>query len=186
MTKTPLYAHLGLSLLMTGLAGCTGLGSIAGNDTLSIESTPPEATVFVMEEAVGKTPIELSQQTLFPSTYAPDKQHLYGQVILRKPGCEDHEARISSSAIARGLQVTLKCGEVAKQVATTPSAAPSANKMEEATHEPAIAETPATLPVSQGSLPAKERLQRIDELKREGLIDEGEYREVRQRILDSL
>ncbi len=184
MMKTSHLPLLGISALMTGLTGCTGLGAIAGDDTLAVTSTPPQATVFVMEEAVGQTPLKLSQQTLFPATYPQDKQHLYGQVTIKKAGCKDYVAQIGSRTIARGLDVTLDCGGdsgTGTPATPAPATAPAAG-----TDSTMVREPQTLSPGMTGNPSAKQRLQRIDALKQEGLIDDNEYQAIRQRILDSL
>lgn len=44
----------------------------------------------------------------------------------------------------------------------------------------------AEAPASSVPLGARERLKQLEDLKREGLIDEQEYRQTRQRIIESL
>lgn len=168
------------------LTGCAGIGSITGNDKLAVQSTPSDATVYVMDQAVGQTPLELTQQSLYPNTYPQDKADLYGVITLKKAGCQDYVKRISSRDIATGVQAQLDCGEnraAANAASTRPAAAPAPIPEPAVTNTP---ETPAASTPTPAERSARQRLQRIDQLKDEGLITEQEYRAVRQRILDSL
>jgi hypothetical protein len=182
MIKTGSIHTLSSISLAVLLAGCSGIGNFAGSDSLSLRSNPSDAEVYVMGQAVGRTPIEISQPTLYPSVYPQEQQHLYGVVTLKKTGCADFQRRVSGRDIARGLQVELDCGvdlsgNPPARAATvdTPRAAPEISDS-----------TDPNPPMDDAAQSAKQRLQRINELKEEGLIDNQEYRAIRQRILDSL
>ncbi len=184
MMKAP-YRYLSITTVpLLVLTGCAGVGSIAGDDTLSVRSTPSAATVYIMEQAVGQTPLELTQQMLYPNTYSQDKAHLYGVITLKKSGCQDYTQRVSSRNIARGLDAQLECNTDGVDIkAASSNPAPVSTQQTDTTTT--IPEKPlSSAPATESS--AKQRLLRIDQLKEEGLITEQEYQAVRQRILDAL
>lgn len=168
------------------LAGCAGLGGIDGNDRLSLRSKPSGAEVYIMEQSIGRTPISISQQTLYPSTYPQDLQHLYGEIMLKKAGCQDYRRRVSSRDFTNGVDAMLDCGkDVAGNRSATAATAPAMPKKADALPEQPVA-IDSEIPEKNASQSAKQRLSEINELKEEGLINEQEYRTIRQRILDSL
>ena len=182
------------------LQACTGIGAVSGEMPLNIESDPSGAAVFIMDRHVGDTPLQITQQQLYPVAYDAGKQQAYGNIQLRKAGCEDASQRVRYQDFNKGLMIKLNCGEVTKTV-TKPTAFPSpANPREslsakpEQVVEPPTATEPAiqpkppmTEPREAGSeITIKQRLIRLDNLKQEGLINEQEYRQARERILNNL
>lgn len=156
--KTAVNRPLRPGWLCLAALGMAGCGGVTGGQgtLLTIDSTPAGADVTVMGEHKGVTPLELSSTKLFPATYPADKQALYGKVRISYPGCAPQELPISSRALEKGLHVKLECH-------TRETATPGV-----------VADTPV------------ERLKRLEALRREGLLDEQEYLQVRQRIIDSL
>lgn len=158
------------------------------SDRLVVESTPPGAEIWIMDKREGVTPMVLPIKKVFPEQFKPDEIGLYGRVRLVKPGCESVTLPVSNDALANGMKVKLKCAEVIPAVGVTPGASPygapatgfgAAPGRSSSDLVPA-APTPA-LPLS-----VKERLQQLQDLRRDGLITEDEYQSVRKRILDSL
>lgn len=143
-------------LAALGMSGCSTLGSNMAAE-LAIDSIPAGAEVSVMGESRGVTPLRLPTNTIFPVTYSPEKQSLYGKVRITHPDCAPYETPVSNKALEHGIHARLEC-----KSPTTPAAvAPQA-------------QTP------------RERLKQLEALKQEGLLDEQEYRQARQRIIDSL
>ena len=149
------------------LAGCNSIPSSKAVDHINIDAEPT-ATVVVMGKERGLTPLSLPVSTVFPPNYPPELVAHYGRVTLRKNGCTEQVITVSNTVLGRGINAKLDCTGPAS--ATTQSAAPP----------PAvIAPPPPPAPYSQ-------RLQQLEELRKEGLISEGEYQTIRQRILDAL
>ena len=147
------------------LAGCSAGGSMfaaAGEKPIKIESIPPGADVYVMGEKVGETPFQISRDKVFPHLYPREKESLYGKVTLRKPGCLDFTRTISTDIGNYGLHAQLDCGDTY----SSPSAA----------H---VSAPPASETVEQ-------RLNKIKELQRKGLITEEEAKKAREHILNDL
>ena len=148
--------HVTIALLLTAaLSGCAAMPKDAS--VIPVDSDPPGAAVYVLDKAYGTTPLVLRHQDVFPVTYDPAKQHLYGRIVLRKEGCQEHMQSVSTKVYARGMRVKLDCGH-------------------------ADAGQPATPP----PITVESRLRQLKNLLEQGLITEEEAREIRQRILNDL
>lgn len=136
------------------LISCAGnpAGSVGG-ERLKVKSKPVGAEVYVMGELLGLTPLELSVSKVFPVVYPPEKQKLYGHVVLMREGCETKRVSLSTQRLARGIHVQLVC---------QPSG---------------VADTVDV------KLDGKQSLQALQRLLKDGFINELEYQMIRQRIL---
>jgi hypothetical protein len=144
-------------LLMFAYGGCSMAPSL--HDEITVSSEPSGASVYVMDKLLGLTPIVVDVDTLYPVTYPQEKQADYGRLTLKHEGCSDQTIKVSIGMVSRGLKAELDC-----QVA----------------EEPEVEDAPAVV------LPVKQRLDELQLLKDDGLINEKEYQEIRSRILDSL
>ena len=180
-------------LLITQLPACTGIGGVSGEMPLRVETQPSGATVYVMGEAVGVTPLEITQNQLYPAAYDAGKTELYGKIVIRKPACEAFSQRIKYQDFPKGLQVTLKCGDGAEQ--NNGSAAAEIAPVQQQSRQPVTPQPPeqpdkpmeSTAAETQPANPSiKARLQRLENLRTEAVISEEEYRAARKRILNDL
>ena len=196
---------LWVAICLPLIQSCTGIGGISGDMPLKVVSEPEGATVYIMGEAVGETPIAITQQRIYPAGYDADKQQQYGQLLIRKTGCRDLRKRIRYTDFDTGISVRLDCnatpGVTARQSIATPGTqqdhatstrsmdvAPSSDTRSQPVAAPRQAGEAGAIEAdahSEGITP-KQRLIRIDNLKRDGLISDEEYREIRKRILDAL
>ena len=151
----PLVAFAWLAFLQ----GCAPLRS--NPDMISVESDPSGAEVYVMGKKVGITPLEVRQIDVFPLTYSPDRQDLYGKIALKKEGCKELRQPVSTKVYAKGAKIKLDCGT------TT-----------EATKE--------TRPAAPGTSSVESRLRQLKDLHEKGLITEEEAKATRRRILEGL
>lgn len=133
----------------------------AGNKTIKIESDPPGATVYVMGQERGVTPLAVSSTDVFPNTYPRDKESLYGKVVLKKAGCTDVITPVSSDIIDAGLRAKLDCGDLNPPSAASGNAPP-------------------------GNETVEQRLEKIKDLLSKGLISEEEAKKARERIINNL
>lgn len=154
-----------VALLITG--GCSGPLTQGTPETLSVRSEPA-ATVLVMGRDMGMTPQTIPVKAVFPAAYPPEQESLYGRITLQREGCKDYVATVSGKVLSRGLDVQLDCDATAQPA--TPTAAVTG---------PTQVTEPA--PVS-----ASQRLRQLEDIHRQGLISDEEYRQLRQRILDTL
>ncbi|MEN8178957.1 MAG: PEGA domain-containing protein [Pseudomonadota bacterium] len=172
-----------LFLLLPLIQGCSGTAFVSSGQAVSVTTEPPGATVYVMGDPVGNTPLEISQRDIFPTVYDQSKQDIYGTILFKKRGCEDLIHPVGMN-VGAGIKVKLDCGSQPamqdKNVQATPL------------EEPKIPETQTPQkerpqPVSkQPSASARQRLMNLQDLRDNGLISEDEYMSIRQRILDEL
>jgi hypothetical protein len=151
-----------VSMIFASLSSLHGCGSIKTNpDMIAIESDPPGATVYAMGKDIGVTPLDIRQRDVFPATYSPEQQPLYGIIVLRHPGCKDDTQHVDVVASRNGIKAKLECG------AQKPATAPRAEQQDE---KPSI----------------EKRLQLLKELQDKGLVTDAEARATRGHILEGL
>lgn len=144
-----------------------------GATSLRIESTPSAAEVELIGGRAGTTPIVVAERDLYPNNYPDARADMYGMVLLRHPGCEPLQHRVTLSDIQHGLHLRLDCSAAMVQ-SPTPVVLPIAHSL--ATPPPLKSPTA----VSQQRL---RQLQVLQELLDEGLISPAEEQRVRRRIL---
>ncbi len=133
---------------------------------MHIESDPPGASVETVTGRIGVTPLNIAERDLYPNRYPQQRAHLYGKVIISKPGCAGLVRRVSRDDIRDGLRVRLAC-----LPPTSPAPAP------------AVGPRPSEVadPVSERRL---RQLKVLQELLEEGLISVQQEAEIRRRILE--
>ncbi|MDX1697600.1 MAG: PEGA domain-containing protein [Thiohalobacterales bacterium] len=167
-------AVAGLACLLA-MSGCSTLGG--DRQTITIRSEPPQATVLADGTDLGTTPLTFKPADAFRTGVTTGGEGILayryiGKLTVKKPGCKDFVTEVDDSILSKDIDVTLECDPDYRPPA---SAAP-------APQQPAApAARPAAMPTT-----AEERLQRIESLHDKGLISDGEYRELRQRVLDTL
>ncbi|WP_428624194.1 PEGA domain-containing protein [Sedimenticola sp.] len=133
----------------------------------TVTSTPAGATVYVMGQVLGTTPLEIRRDQVFPATYPSQLEAEYGYVTLRYQDCEPYRQSITNKILENDLKVTLACGNN-----TLPAAIPLPTLK--------TAPKPATPPS------IRHRLLELKQLYSDGLISEQEYSERRKAILNEL
>jgi hypothetical protein len=156
------------------------------SDSLTVETTPAGAEVWIMGKREGVSPGTFPASLIFPRQYRQEDIGLYGRVRLVKEGCESMMLPVSTQALASRMKVKLNCAApapapapIASQPHPVPVASPEAYRAPQVA--PASTPAPAAMPST-----AKERLLRLEELRRDGLISEEEYQTLRKRVLDTL
>lgn len=134
---------------------------------ITVTSTPPGATVRANGDKLGETPLKVDIDTSFPHRWVPAEDYgvvyrVSGKLTVEKSGCDDYTVPVSPTAPAGDIDVTLVCTE--KQPA--PGAAETA--------KPVISED------------MEQRLKKLDQLYRDGVISAEEYKQHRNRILGEL
>jgi len=151
-----------LSAILTCFVFLPGCAWTKSNpDMISVESDPPGATVYAMEKSLGVTPLEVRQRDVFPPTYRPDQEPLYGLIVIRHAGCRDYTRHADVDAYRSGIKAKLECGE---------------HKPADTLRAPQKDETPSI----------EKRLLLLKELQDKGLITEDEAKASRKRILEGL
>lgn len=159
-------AKIILTVSLVFLLTACGRGGIrsSNHNEVSVSSEPSGASVYVVGELQGSTPMIINLTKLYPATYAREYSHLYGSIVLKRDGCSDRTVKITPDIAGAGLKEKLDC-MVSKNLVV--------NK--------AVVKKPTTVDKS-----IKLRLQELQSLKEEGLINEDEYRKIRNRILGSI
>ncbi|OGI47528.1 MAG: hypothetical protein A2151_06430 [Candidatus Muproteobacteria bacterium RBG_16_65_34] len=145
-------------LALAAVSACVPLPPEPG--FISVESEPAGADVVVMGKNLGRTPLRIRQEDVFPVTYPPEKLAQYGTIVLKKEGCRDYVQSVDNKVYVRGLKARLDCG-------ARPSALPGGQ-------------------TGGSTESAEERLRRLKELREKGLITEEEEKAARRRILNEL
>ncbi|MFO7593877.1 MAG: hypothetical protein R6X15_07550 [Pseudomonadota bacterium] len=155
MKRQPLFPVITALLI----SSCSGERLLTPDTTrFSVDSVPPQATVYVMGEAIGVTPTDVMRRQVFPHQYPESLQDLYGAVTLRHPDCLPYNTNVSNRILEQGLTAQLQCNS----------------------HSTPADKSPAP------AMDNRERLLELKSLHEEGLLTEQEYRQKRRAILDAL
>ena len=168
-------------VLILSVTGCSSFGDLSPGSklTITVQSDPSGATVLADGTDIGTTPLTFKPADAFRAGVTTGGEGILayryvGKLTLKKPGCSDYVTEVDDNILSKDIDVKLECDPnyrpPAPQPAMTPQVQPSA--------------VPATQPAMPAS--AAERLQRIESLHDKGLISDGDYRELRQRVLDTL
>ena len=142
------------------LSACSGNGRInSRHSEIFVTSEPSSALVYVMGELQGVTPVTINMTRLYPVTYSKENEQLYGRITLKHDDCSERIVKITNRMAGKVLKEKLDCHD----------------------NEMVTVNTPILTKKS-----VRQRLQQLQELKNDGLIDEEEYQKVRHRILESL
>lgn len=153
--------------------GCAA-GTLSGpKSSITVDSQPQGASVYAGERALGRTPVKILLDDVFPKRWTSRTEkdeegfafyRRLGALSFRKPGCEPYSMRVDSEVLRDDIKVTLTCD---------PNYQPPAGGERDGP-EDAVTST------------IEERLRRLDELRHKGLLTQDEYRAQRQRILNDL
>jgi len=146
-------------------------GEFTGRGPVALETNPPGATVITLGRILGKTPLRVEEQDIFPLIYANEMKPIYGKVRFKLKGCKNVSRQITPEDIAAGVKIDLECGETAARKATTSDNGDNFDASVDA-------------PLYSGDNNVKVRLLRVQNLLEEGLITQGEADTIRQRILE--
>lgn len=160
---------LGVLALAAILAGCASSGgsseSAAGR--IKINSDPIGATVMADGSEIGTTPLEMAPASHFRSGFVGFSYRYTGKLTLKKAGCDPWSTEVNDYVLSKDVHAKLKCDPNYRPAASTPAASGS------------------NTDVRSGEPPA-ERLERIEALRKKGLISEEEYKQLRMRVLEKL
>jgi hypothetical protein len=167
-------------LLLQGCAGRTGI---------TIDSNPQGADILADGKNIGKTPMKVEQDDVFPPRWYGATYMVKGDLEIKKSGCDPVKMKVNDQVLSKDITADLEC-----RPGTQPSAKQPAAPQVSA---PAIADQPEQAePGSSSSKPApalpagadaiENRLQHLKGLRDRGVITADEYAEQRKRILDSI
>lgn len=163
---SPHIKWLGLLTAASVLSGCagTGGGSEAQSGQIRITSEPAGAVAYADGAELGATPLTIVPGNHFRSGFVGFSYRYVGKLSIKKPGCETWSTDVNDAILAKDIHAKLKCDP------NYQPAAPAAG-------------TPAGAVTGDQSI---ERLERIETLRKKGLISDEEYKQLRARILDKL
>jgi hypothetical protein len=170
-----------VGLLFSSLLLLQGCGS---RKPITISSQPEGADIIADGKNIGKTPLKISQDDVFPPRWHGTSYMVKGKLELKKAGCDPFSMNIDDMKLSKDISADLKCrpGAVSTPAVSEPAVAvPRPN-------EPANGSTSiVTQPVKPTTTDAiEQRLERLKELRDRGAITADEYAAQRKRILDSL
>ncbi|HDH08896.1 MAG TPA: PEGA domain-containing protein [Gammaproteobacteria bacterium] len=181
-----------VGLLSSFLLLLQGCGS--GRKGITIDSDPQGADILADGKNIGKTPMQIKQDDVFPPHWYGRSYMVKGKLEIQKEGCEGVSMEVNDLVLSKDIRKNLTCkpGIIQK--------APVANmpgKKKPVTQKPAAQKAvPAAIPVTVESRPAvkassvddeiENRLSRLKGLRDRGVISSKEYTEQRKRILESI
>lgn len=181
-----------VGLLLLSLLVLQGCGS--GRKGITIDSEPQGADILADGKNIGKTPMDIKQDDVFPPHWYGRSYMVKGQLEIKKEGCETVRMDVNDLVLSKDIKKNLSCSPDMTQpapVAKTPANQEPARQ--KATMEKAA---PAVAPTMVDSKPAKKssktdneiekRLAKLKDLRDRGVISAKEYSEQRKRILNSL
>ncbi len=112
-----LYPSLFATTLLTACAGDSLLPT--QSEQFQVSSKPAGATVYIMGKEVGKTPLDVATNQLFPISYPKELESKFGKIELKYPGCEPYIKPVSGRILADGLKAKLDCASQASPVTAT-------------------------------------------------------------------
>jgi len=149
---------------VAGMSGCAGLMTSAHKITIS--SKPAGASVYASGREVGKTPLTIVPDEVFPPRFVGTTYRAAGTLKVAKPGCTPYRREVNDAVLAKDIHVTLQCD---------PDYRPPRSRSED---------KGGAAPAADQS--ADSRLRRLERLHRDGLITDQEYQRLRKRVLDTL
>jgi hypothetical protein len=163
----------GFLVCASQLSGCAGMDNSSPIQAgkIRITSEPAGAIAYADGAEIGTTPLDIVPGTHFRSGFVGLSYRYTGKLTLKKAGCETWSTEVNDAILSKDVHASLKCDPNDSPASTS---APAAG-------------TPSA-PVSnppQGDQYI-ERLERIESLRKKGLISDEEYRQLRARIIEKL
>ena len=171
-----------IGLLASSLLFLQGCGS---RKPITISSQPEGADIIADGKNIGKTPMQIDQDEVFPPRWHGSAYMVKGQLEMQKDGCDPVTMNVNDMVLSKDINKELKCRPSALATPEKPAPAVPAKP---ATSAPAAESSPLA---STAGGPAttdeiEERLARLKQLRDRGVISAQEYAAQRKRILDSL
>ena len=179
-----------IGILVSSLLLLQGCG--AGRKGITIDSEPQGANILADGKNIGKTPMHIKQDDVFPPHWYGRNYMVKGNLEIQKEGCEGIKMEVNDLVLSKDIKKSLKCKPGMMQ--------PTDNSVKSETKQAApvkpAANAKTAVPASTGSsVPAKpsvasdeveKRLTKLKSLHDRGVITAKEYADQRKRILDSI
>jgi len=181
-----------VGLLLLSFLILQGCGS--GRKGITIDSVPQGADILADGKNIGKTPMLIKQDDVFPPHWYGRSYMVKGQLEIKKEGCEAVRIEVDDLVLSKDIKQSLTCQPGTMQqapVVKTPEK--QERTSQKATMKktvpavlPATSDSKATPKASKADDEVENRLVRLKDLRDRGVITKKEYSEQRKRILDSL
>ena len=109
-------------LLSVSLVFLQGCGS--GRKGITIDSDPRGADILADGKNIGKTPMEIQQDDVFPPRWYGRTYMVKGKLEIQKEGCEGFNMEVNDFVLSSDINASLKCAPGMMQTETP--AAPAA------------------------------------------------------------
>ncbi len=168
------------------LQGCSGRKGI------TIDSEPQGADIVADGKNIGKTPLQIKQDDVFPPRWYGTSYMVKGKLEIQRDGCDSFNMDVNDFILSKDIKANLNCRPGATQSMNQP--APQSDMPKEKGTK-AVSEVPAPTPVTAEPASTKprtadddieQRLLRLKDLRDRGVITSKEYADQRKRILDSI
>lgn len=181
-----------VGLLLSSLLLLQGCGS--GRKGITIDSDPQGADILADGKNIGKTPMHIKQDDVFPPHWYGRSYMVKGTLEIQKEGCEGVSMEVNDLVLSKDIRKSLTCKPGMLQKAPV---ADKPEKKKPVTQKPAAQKAaPVAVPAKPESKPAvragsvddeiEKRLSRLKGLLDRGVISSKEYTEQRKRILESI
>jgi hypothetical protein len=176
--KIILVGFLSSSLLL--VQGC---GS--GRKGITIDSDPQGADILADGKNIGKTPMHIKQDDIFPPHWYGRNYMVKGKLEIRKEGCEGVSMEVNDLVLSKDIRKSLTCKPGMMQKAPVADK-PAKQKAAVPLAVPAAVEPKPAAKASSADTEIEKRLSRLKDLRDRGVISSREYTEQRKRILESI
>ena len=172
-----------VGLLSSSLLLLQGCGS--GRKGITIDSDPQGADILADGKNIGKTPMHIKQDDVFPPHWYGRNYMVKGVLEIQKEGCEGVSMEVNDLVLSKDIRKSLTCKPGMKQKA------PVADKPVKQKGAPVVAAPAAVEPKpaarsSSVDTEIENRLSKLKDLRDRGVISSKEYTEQRKRILESI
>ena len=113
----------------------------------------------------GATPLAIAPGNHFRAGFVGFSYRYVGKLSIKKPGCETWSTEVNDAILSKDIHARLKC---------------------DPNYQPAAAPLPVQPAGTAAGDQTIERLERIEALRKKGLISEDEYKRLRARIIEKL
>ncbi len=156
-----LHSILIILVYSTLLISCTA------NRIVIIDSQPQGASIIADGKEIGKTPLKIEPDEVFPPRWIGGSYMVEGNLELKKPECDPVSMKVNDNVLSNDITRQLKCS----------------NKQANQTGTPASTKDEKKLQMNEN---IAQRLENLNQLHEKGLVTDDEYKTQRQRILNEL
>ena len=188
------YKCIAISLFIFSFLILQGCGS--GKKGITIDSEPRGADILADGKNIGKTPMHIKQDDVFPPHWYGSSYMVKGELEINKDGCEGYSMKVNDAVLMNDIKASLKCSPGMMKAAPAAAVEPVEKAVNDtpaaSTAVPVKAAVPAKSSSTESSKPVvvdadiEQRLDKLKGLRDRGVITADEYSVQRRRILDSL